>query len=119
MSSLKTVVETYMEGFCASDHEKILSCLTDDVVWEMPGFFRHVGKAAFDKEIEHPQADGNPLIHTTRMVEEGNVVIAEGRVTAALKDGSTINAVFCDVFQFAGEKICQLTSYVMFLQGKI
>jgi hypothetical protein len=41
-----------MDGFRKSDHEQILSCLTDDIEWEMPGAFHLIGKDAFDKEIE-------------------------------------------------------------------
>ena len=43
MSENKDVVERYMEGFRRSDHAMILSCLTDDVVWDMPGAFHLVG----------------------------------------------------------------------------
>lgn len=48
MSEQKEIVEKYMDGFRVTDHEKILSCLTDNVVWEMPGFFLHNGKAEFN-----------------------------------------------------------------------
>ena len=114
MSNKKTV-EQYMDGFRTTDHEKILACLTDDVIWDMPGFFYHEGITAFDKEIENPNADGHPDITITRLIEEGNIVVAEGTVKAKMKDGSLLNAVFCDVFHFRGGKICKLTSYVMFL----
>lgn len=114
MSVQKQIVEKYMDGFRATDHEKILSCLTDDVVWEMPGFYLHNGKAAFDKEIENPHADGHPDIKVIRLIEEGDIVVAEGTVKAKMKDGSKLDAVFCDVFHFTNGKINKLTSYVMF-----
>lgn len=114
MSEQKQIVEKYMDEFRATDHEKITSCLTDDVVWEMPGFYLHNGKAAFDQEIENPNADGHPDITVTRLVEEGNIVVAEGTVNAKMKDGSKLDAVFCDVFHFTNRKISKLTSYVMF-----
>jgi len=114
MSTQKETVEKYMDGFRLTDHEKILSCLTDDVVWEMPGFYLHHGKDAFDKEIENPNADGHPEITVTRLVEEGAIVVAEGTVKARMKDGSKLDAVFCDVFHFTKGKISKLTSYLMF-----
>ena len=114
MSEQKRVVEKYMEGFRATDHAKILSCLTDDVVWDMPGFFYHEGIKAFDKEIENPNADGNPEITITRLIEEGNIVVAEGTVNAKMKDGGLIDAEFCDVFHFTNGKISKLTTYIMF-----
>src|SRR5262245_14145220 len=48
MSTRKDVVERYIEGFRRSDHTMILSCLTDDVVWEIYGHTSLQGKAAFD-----------------------------------------------------------------------
>jgi ketosteroid isomerase-like protein len=102
-----------MDSFKELDHGKILSCLTDDVVWDMPGFFHHEGKEAFDKEIENDAFTGKPDIKVTRMIEEGNIVVAEGSVKASLKDGQPFDAMFCDVFEFRGEKISRLISYVM------
>lgn len=114
MTPQKLVVEEYMNAFSVTDHARILACLTDDVVWEMPGFFYHQGKQAFDQEIENGKGDGNPDIVITRMMEEGDIVVAEGTVKATMKDGGMLNAVFCDVFHFSMGKISKLTSYVMF-----
>jgi ketosteroid isomerase-like protein len=114
--SNKVVVEKYMHAYQQFDHKAILDLLTDDVIWEMPGYFHHTGKDAFDKEIEPADVDGPPDIHITRLMEEGNIVVAEGTVQSKFKNGNSINAVFCDVFHFTGNKINKLTSYVMFLK---
>lgn len=113
----KEVVEEYMAAYRRTDHARILATLTDDVIWEMPGYFYHEGKAAFDKEIEPAEADGHPDIIVDRLIEEGDLVVAEGSVKAKLKGNRLIDAVFCDVFHFRGEKISKLTSYVMFKQA--
>ena len=112
MTENKKTVQRYLDGFNRSDHEQILSCLTEDVEWEMPGAFHHVGKRAFDKEIENDAFVGRPTITTTRMVEENDVVVAEGRVRAKRKDGSVLNAVFCDVFAMTNARIKRLTTYL-------
>ena len=111
--SKKQVIEIYMDGFNKSDHTQILSCLTDDVVWEMPGFFYKTGKVEFDGEIENDAFVGSPTITVIRMIEEGNIVVAEGSVTGKMKNGGLLDAVFCDVFHFENDKICKLTSYLM------
>jgi ketosteroid isomerase-like protein len=113
MSENKKVVERYMDGFNKSDHKQILSCLTDDVEWILPGVFHLKGKDAFDKEIENPAFEGKPLIVITRMIEENNIVIAEGTVRAKKKDAEFMNLVFCDVFEMRGGLIQKLTSYLM------
>src|SRR5574341_4389 len=106
----KKTVEKYMDGFRKSDHEQILSCLTDDVEWVMPGMFHLTGKDAFDREIENPAFVGRPTIRVTRMTEKDDVVVAEGSVQCVRRDGGFLNAVFCDVFVMQDAKIRHLTS---------
>jgi ketosteroid isomerase-like protein len=113
ISANKLTVQKYMDGFTKSDHAAILACLTDDVEWFIPGAFRVVGKAEFDKQIENEGFVGSPTIKVTRMTEEHNVVVAEGSVRSARKDGGVLSAVFCDVFEMQGGKIKRLTSYLM------
>ena len=113
MSGNKQTVQRYMDGFRKSDHAAVLSCLTDDVEWVIPGAFHLRGKEAFDGEIENDAFVGRPTIDVTRLVEEADVVVAEGRVRSARRDGAVLNAVFCDVFVMRDEKIRHLTSYLM------
>ncbi|HKC09674.1 MAG TPA: nuclear transport factor 2 family protein [Methylomirabilota bacterium] len=112
VSENKSTVGRYLEGFRKSDHAQILSCLTDDVEWEMPGAFHLVGKLAFDKEIENDAFVGRPTITTVRMIEENDIVVAEGRVQAKRRDGGVLNAVFCDVFVMSNARIRRLTTYL-------
>ena len=107
------IVQKYMDGFVAGDHKMILSCLTDDVVWIMPGFFHLTGKEAFDKEIANENFVGTPSIQIARMIEENDIVIAEGSVQSRMKAGGMLDAVFCDVFHMEKGRIKQLTSYLM------
>lgn len=113
MSKNKKVVEKYIKGFNNSDHKMILSCLTDDVEWILPGAFHLKGKEEFDKEIENPAFEGKPVIIVNRVIEENNIVITEGTVRAKKKDAEYINLVFCDVFEMKDNLINRLTSYLM------
>jgi len=113
MSNNKRTIETYIAGFNKTDHELILSCLTDDVEWVMPGFFHHVGKAAFDNEIENAAFSGTPRVTISRMVEEGDVVVAEGTVKSRLAGGKPVSAAFCDVFEMRDAKIRRLIGYLV------
>ncbi|MCY7354853.1 MAG: hypothetical protein LH470_07225 [Lysobacter sp.] len=83
---------------------EILSCLKDDVEWVIPGAFHLRVKDAFDKEIENDAFTGSPAITVTRRTEEHDVVIAEGSVRCARREGGFLNAVFCDVFCNAGRE---------------
>jgi uncharacterized protein len=109
----KATVERYMDGFNEGNRAKILACLTDDVVWDMPGGFHLEGKKAFEQEIQNPAFVGRPKVGVSRVVEADDVVVAEGRVQAMRKQGGLLNAVFCDVFVMRNGKIQQLTSYLV------
>ena len=109
--SNKKVVETFMEGFNTGDNAKILSCLADDVIWELVGSFYLKDKDQFEKEINNEAADGNPIITISQLVEEGNVVVAEGAVKGKLKNGGFMDALFCEIFHFDNGKVKKLTTY--------
>ena len=113
MTRNKQTVQKYMDAFTRTDHAAILSCLTEDVEWLIPGAFHARGKSAFDKEIENEAFVGHPDIQVTRMIEEGDVVVAEGTVRASKRDGGTLHVVFCDVFIMRDARIRHLTSYLM------
>jgi ketosteroid isomerase-like protein len=117
MTENKRTVERYMDGFRKTDHEQILSCLTDDVEWEIPGAFRIAGKEAFDRHIEDEAFTGKPAITVTRLTEEDDVVVAQGSVRAGRKDGGTLDLEFCDVFEMQDGKIRRLVSYLVPIQG--
>jgi ketosteroid isomerase-like protein len=113
MTENKKTVDRYMDAFRRTDHAEILSCLTEDVEWLIPGAFHARGKEAFDNEIENDAFIGHPEITVTRMTEEDEVVVAEGSVRTQRKDGAVLNLVFCDVFEMQGGKIRRLISYLM------
>lgn len=113
MTENKKTVTKYMDGFRSGDHQKVLSCLTEDIIWDMPGYFQLNGKEEFDGEIENDAFEGHPIISIIRLVEENNIVIAEGTVQGNRKDGGQLDAVFCDVFHMENARIRKLTSYLM------
>ena len=109
-------VTDYMDGFRRTDRPAILACLTDDVEWEIPGFFKIQGRAAFDKHIEDDAFVGRPEITVTRLIEEGDVVVAEGSVRTQRKEGTVMRLAFCDVFELRDGKIRRLVSYLVELK---
>jgi uncharacterized protein len=107
-------VQSYMDGFNQLDRALILSCLTEDVEWVLPGSFKVQGKADFAKHIvDEGFANSPPKIEIIRTLEAGDVVIAEGTVQAPKTDGTFLSLVFCDVFDMQAGKIRRLTSYLM------
>ena len=112
-SSHKSVVDRYFDGFRHSDHAAILSCLTDDVIWDLPGYRHLIGKEAFDGEIENPEFEGSPRLQVDRAVEEGDVVVSIGSGEGTRLGGERFGFAFCDVFTFRGDLICRVESYLV------
>ena len=113
MTPNKSTVEAYMDGFRKTDRSQILSCLTDDVEWVVPGAFQAQGKDDFNRHIVDEGFVGHPAITVSRTIEEDHVVVAEGSVRAAKQDGTFLDLVFCDVFDMRDGKIARLVSYLM------
>lgn len=114
MGSSKAVVERYFEAFNRGDREGIVSLLAEDAVWEIPrthlGSGRASGKDGFaDEALKAPRGTVSTV---SRLVGEGDVVVAEGTVTTSTPDGSPFRLLFCDVFVLRDGKIAQLTSYL-------
>ena len=113
MTQNKTTVDIYMDGFRKTDRSQILSSLTDDVEWVIPGAFHLRGKEQFDRHIVDEGFVDRPAITVTRLTEENDVVVAEGAVRTQRKDGTFLNLAFCDVFEMQDGKVRRLTSYLM------
>jgi uncharacterized protein len=113
MTANQRTVEKYMDGFRRTDREQILSCLTDDVRWWIPGVFDVRGKDDFARHIVDEGFAGSPEITVTRIVEADEVLVAEGLVRAPRTDGNVLDLVFCDLFEMRNGKIRSLTSYLM------
>ena len=90
-----------------------LHCDHGYVEWQIPGAFHTRGKDAFDGQIENDAFVGHPAIAVTRLIEEGDVVVAEGSVRTQKKDGAFVNLAFCDVFEMRSARIRRLISYLM------
>jgi ketosteroid isomerase-like protein len=118
MTENQRTVETYMDGFNENDHAKILACLTDDVEWILPGVYHVTGKEAFDQQIENDAFISPPLVTTLRVIEQSDVVVAEGTVRVRKATGDLVHLVFCDVFDMERGKIRKLISYLMEVKGR-
>jgi ketosteroid isomerase-like protein len=113
MSDNKRTVERYLDGFRRTDRDQILACLTNDVEWEIPGFFSSRGKSEFEKHIVDEGFTGSPLITLDRLIEETDVVVAEGSVRANRTDGTHLYLRFVDMFDMERGRIRRLVSYLM------
>ena len=114
MSTNKAVVRAYFEAFNRADPERVGSLLAADAVWEIPRTHLGSGHAAGNEAFvrEALKAPAGTVSTITRLVEEGDVVVAEGTVSTTTPDGAPFQLLFCDVFLLRAAKISRLTSYL-------
>lgn len=97
-----------------TDHEQILSCLTDDIKWTVFGAFQLTGKQAYDKAIDGaPEFVDPPELEVVRMVEQGDVVMAELTGTAKRAAGGEMRMFMAEVFVMRGGKIAERRAWVI------
>lgn len=113
MTSRKSIVETYFEGFRTSNEPMVLGCLTEDVVWEIHGYKCLTGKEEFASEIVSPAFVGNPTLDVEHLVEEGNTVVAAGTGLGALAAGGDFRFKFATVLVFRDNLVCRVESFVV------
>ena len=116
MSINTQTVETYLDGFRKSDHAQILSCLTDDIEWTVFGAFHLTGKPAYDEAIEGPGFAGPPQLEVVRMVEQGDVVMAELTGSAVRATGEVLRMSMAEVFVMRAGKIAERRAWVIELK---
>jgi ketosteroid isomerase-like protein len=116
MSQNKQTVETYLDGFRKNDHAQILSCLTDDIEWTVFGAYRLTGKEAYDDAIESPGFIAPPQLEVVRMVEEGDVVMAELTGSVKRDTGDVMRMSMAEVFRMRDGKICERRAWVIELE---
>ena len=110
-------VNTYLDGFRKNDHEQILSCLTDDIEWTVFGAFHLTGKEAYDKAIDGaPEFIDPPELEVVRLVEEGDVVMAELTGSATRDTGEVMRMSMAEVFVMRDGKIAERRAWVIELK---
>jgi ketosteroid isomerase-like protein len=113
MSRNTETVETYLDGFRKSDHAQILACLTDDIEWTVYGAFHLTGKEAYDAAIEGPGFIGPPRLEVVRMVEQGDVVMAELTGSATRDNGEEMRMSMAEVFVMRDGRIAERRAWVI------
>ena len=117
MSQNIETVNTYLDGFRKNDHRQILSCLTDDIAWTVFGAFHLTGKEAYDKAIDGaPEFVDPPVLEVVRLVEQGDIVMAELTGTAKRAAGAEVRMSMAEVFVMRNGKIAERRAWVILLK---
>jgi ketosteroid isomerase-like protein len=117
MSQNIETVNKYLHGFRKNDHAQILACLTDDIEWTVYGAFHLRGKEAYDKAIDGaPEFIDPPQLDVVRMVEQGDVVMAELTGIVKRAAGGEMRLSMAEVFVLRGGLIAERRAWVIELR---
>src|SRR5687767_10105186 len=109
----KDIVQRINEAFAENNLEKVLSFCADDLTWTMVGDTTVRGKDSIRKWMASmdPQP---PQLSIHQVIAEGDVVIARGDMKMQeKKNGLWIPYTFCDIYRFAGDRVTELTAFVI------
>lgn len=109
----KDIVQRINAGFADNNLETVLSFCTEDFTWTMVGDSTVRGKDAIRKWMAsmNPQP---PQFTIQQTVAEADVVITRGDMRMQeKKDGPSIPYTFCDIYRFEGDKVVELTAFVI------
>ena len=116
MTSNKELVETYL---ATADKSKIGSLLADDLEWvEWADGVPPSGAVTRGKDA-HMKNYGDDKIRNEihRLIEENNVVVAEGTAHVTRKDGSTLSVRYVNIFEVENGKIRRKSSFGALIKG--
>ena len=83
------------------------------MTWDIVGFRTSAGRDGFDSLIDGPPGASLPRLTIDKHVEQGDVVATYGTGEFETDDGETHAFRFADTFEFRGDLICAVTSYVV------
>jgi uncharacterized protein len=97
----KELVRRLSKGFETDDAEAILSCLADDIRWEVAGVFTA-------KQLHH--TEDTPTLRMNNEIAKSNTIAVEGTVEGKMKDITVFKAWFNKTYRLENEKIKEISS---------
>lgn len=108
----KEIIAKVNAAFAEGSTEGFLSFCADDVEWTMVGDKTVTGKEAIRKWMASMDMEP-PKITVDQVIAEGDFATAYGEVTMKEKDGKAVPYSYCDIYRFRGDKIVELTAFVI------
>ncbi|MBX3288511.1 MAG: nuclear transport factor 2 family protein [Acidobacteria bacterium] len=109
----KQIVEAINASFTKNDTEEFLGHCTEDIVWTMAGEKTVTGKNNIREWMSSMEGHEPPAFTTDLLIAEGNGVVCSGNMTMKDADGVKNSYNYCDIYQFSGDKVSSLTSFVV------
>lgn len=109
----KQIVTQINDSFTQNDVEGFLDHCADNVVWTMAGEKTVNGKDNIREWMSSMEGHEAPAFTADILVAEGDSVICSGDMRMKDSDGVEAGYKYCDIYKFSGDKVTDLTSFVV------
>lgn len=108
----KKTLELANAAVSRGDHEGFLSYCTENTKWDFVGEQVLEGKESVRRYMAETYLEP-PQFEVERLVGEGNVVAAIGKISLKDQNGKMVNYSYCDVWTFKEGKMHELSAFVV------
>ena len=109
---MKTTKEKVSEEFSKGNFEFAFDHFDDDIIWNVVGASEIRGKEAVINSCNKMLVDmANSTLNNTNYIVSENAIVIEGYCDYVNENNAPGKLEYCDVYNFNGEKIKQITSY--------
>ncbi|MGH9201103.1 MAG: nuclear transport factor 2 family protein [Vicinamibacterales bacterium] len=114
----KEIINQVNAAFAEGKPEKFLALCDENIKWTMVGDNTVKGKDAVRKWMAEMPSEP-PQFTVNNVIAEGDFVTAYGDMTMKEKDGKPGSYSYCDVYRLRGDKIVELSSFVIKTEPKL
>ncbi len=109
----KQIVEEINASFTKNNTEGFLAHCDENIRWTMVGEKLTESKSEIREWMKQMEGMEPPVFVVANLVADGDVVVCNGDMTMNGEDGKPGKYSFCDIYQFSGDKVAELTSFVV------
>lgn len=109
---LRALTEKINDAWINNDLDFLLTQFTDDVRWKMSGQPPIQGKEAFLGSFEGMPPMTTESFEKEKILVDGSTTVCTGTMTMKSEDGELSTFAFCDIYEFRGDKVYEITSYM-------
>lgn len=112
-AKIKEIVDEINAAFSRNDTEGFLEHCTETIKWNMVGHKTTSGKdsiRAFMEEMKSPEA---PVFSVDKMIVTSSSAVCCGDMTMKDTEGAEASYSYCDIYEFSGDKVSEMLSYVI------
>ncbi|MEW6360749.1 MAG: nuclear transport factor 2 family protein [Acidobacteriota bacterium] len=110
---IRHIIRETNDAFSRNEGESFLDFCSDDMSWKIAGGTTLNGKEEIRTFLNENKCPGPPIVQNCSIIVEGTSAACHGDMTMDTGDGKDKKYSFCDVYEFTGDKISKLTSYVV------